>query len=83
MKAHELKIHELHYIDVCTGVKTFEIRKNDRDFKRGDILILREVEATHSGTNESYTGRQKAVKVKYMTNFQQKEGYVVLGISLL
>jgi hypothetical protein len=41
MKTHELKIEPVHYHRVAAGTKTFEIRKNDRDFKSGDIVELR------------------------------------------
>ena len=39
---HELKIWPKYYEEVSMGHKTFEIRKNDRDFKKGDTLILKE-----------------------------------------
>jgi hypothetical protein len=38
---HELKIWPEHYWRVKQGSKTFEIRKNDRFFQRGDRVILR------------------------------------------
>jgi len=37
---HELKILPEFFHDVFTGLKTFEVRKNDRNFKVGDILKL-------------------------------------------
>ena len=39
---HELKILPDYYWEVFLGHKTFEIRKNDRDFKTGDMVILKE-----------------------------------------
>jgi hypothetical protein len=42
MKKHELKTWPKYFKAVQKGEKTFELRKNDRDFKKGDILILRE-----------------------------------------
>ncbi|WP_270745219.1 DUF3850 domain-containing protein [Lactococcus petauri] len=41
MKTHELKLDVKYFDDVKNGTKNFEIRKNDRDFKVGDILILK------------------------------------------
>lgn len=41
---HELKILPKYFEDVMTGKKNFEIRKNDRDFKVGDYLLLKEYE---------------------------------------
>ena len=35
---HELKIKENYYYDVKFGRKTFELRKDDRDYQEGDLL---------------------------------------------
>jgi hypothetical protein len=83
MKIHELKTISSFFECVADGRKPFEIRKNDRNFKVGDVLLLREIEPTHSGQNETYTGRMKAVKVTYMTDWNQRPGYVVMGISII
>lgn len=40
---HELKIKECYWKDVWNGRKTFEIRKNDRDFKVGDIIHFKPI----------------------------------------
>lgn len=37
---HELKLNIRYFDDVRSGKKNFEIRRNDRDFKIGDILVL-------------------------------------------
>jgi ParB family transcriptional regulator, chromosome partitioning protein len=42
MMMHRLKLNTDYYDDSASGIKTFEIRKNDRDYKVGDILELRE-----------------------------------------
>ncbi|EAE4583199.1 DUF3850 domain-containing protein [Listeria monocytogenes] len=72
-KTHELKILSEYFWDIAEGRKTFEIRKNDRDFHVGDTLILREWVNEYSGANIS-------VEVVYMTDYEQKYGFVVLGI---
>jgi len=38
MKVHELKIKMVNFLEVQRGNKTFELRKNDRDFKEGDLV---------------------------------------------
>lgn len=41
-KYHDLKIFPRYFEEVVNGSKRFEIRKNDRDFKVGDEVLLRE-----------------------------------------
>jgi ASC-1-like (ASCH) protein len=72
---HKLKI-ETQYLDLIkSGVKTFEIRKNDRSYKVDDLLILTGFE------NGSWTSERVYVRVVYITDYEQKEGYIVLGIE--
>lgn len=40
MKVHRLKTWSTPFEDVKSGMKTFEIRKNDRDYRIGDVLVL-------------------------------------------
>ncbi|WP_326925039.1 DUF3850 domain-containing protein [Bacillus haynesii] len=64
---------------VCTGEKTFEIRKNDRGFKVGDLLELYE----YIPEKDEYTGRVMVREVTYMTDYAQKDNYVVMAINRL
>lgn len=57
---HELKIQPQYMEAVLTGRKTFELRKNDRDFQVGDTFILREWE------NGAYTGRHFIQAISYV-----------------
>lgn len=43
---HELKIWPQYYCRVEDGSKTFEVRKNDRNFQMGDSVILKEWDPT-------------------------------------
>ena len=49
---HELKIWPQYYQAVADGSKTFEVRKNDRGFQKGDEVVLKEWDPTemHYGT---------------------------------
>ena len=38
MKLHELKIKNEYLVDITVGLKTFELRKNDRDYQVGDLI---------------------------------------------
>ena len=72
---HELKIDEPYFEQVISGDKTFEIRYNDRGYQKGGKIKLVETRAT--GVK---TGRDVYKKISYVTNFQQKEHWVVFGI---
>jgi len=37
---HELKIKQCYLCHILEGIKTFEIRKNDRDFQVGDTITF-------------------------------------------
>lgn len=76
-RTHALKTLPRFFTAIVQGIKTFEIRENDRDFRVNDRLILEEWDG------ERYTGRRTSVRVTYMTSFEQKPGYVVMGISRL
>lgn len=59
---HVLKTHPPYFDQVLWGLKTFEVRVNDRDFKSGDILVLREYDPE---TGE-LTGRTLTRRVIYV-----------------
>jgi hypothetical protein len=75
---HELKILPKWFEDVAHQKKTFEIRKNDRDYNVGDTLILKEWD------RGKYTGREIKRTVSYIYygdgNYGLSDGYVVMAI---
>lgn len=76
---HELKAHPQYFGPVLRGEKRFEIRKNDRQFAVGDTLRLREWDPVCG----EYTGIETYARVTYLTAYEQKRGFVVLGIAPL
>jgi ASC-1-like (ASCH) protein len=74
---HRLKIWPEYFEAVLSGKKTFEIRKNDRDYQVNDLLLLQEY---NPKTNE-YTGREVLVEVTYITDFGQPDNQVVMSIA--
>ena len=86
---HDLKIWTCFFDDVAEGRKTCELRRNDRPFRVGDYLVLREWDPMLSDAN--YTGRQVAVEVTHVLNPVEdaciadgmKVGFVVLSIRLI
>lgn len=75
INVRELKTESKYFQAQKDGVKNFEIRKNDRDYQVGDVLILRE----YVSEKGQYTGRKLRCLVTYITDYEQKLGYVVLG----
>ena len=77
---HQLKTWPVYFWDVVSGSKTFEIRKNDRKFKAGDTLTLREWDPDE----KKYTGTEKIVKVDYVLSLnglpEMPKGFVGMSI---
>ena len=77
---HELKIHPQHYWDVKSGKKSFEIRKNDRNYQEHDILVLKEWTPQNG-----YTGEEVERSVGYIYHgdgsYGLAEGYCILGLK--
>ena len=69
----ELKITPQYFKDQQSGVKSFEIRYNDRHYMVGQTLVLKEWDG------HKFTGRQLTRKIIYITDYMQMPGYVVLG----
>lgn len=62
MTVHQLKSWPEMYEPVLKGVKTFELRRNDRDFQTGDHIVLREFEPQ----SNAYTGREITKRITYV-----------------
>ncbi|MFD2752405.1 DUF3850 domain-containing protein [Virgibacillus siamensis] len=77
-KTHELKITPEYFQYVWDKKKTFEVRKNDRDYEVGDKLVLREWDG-----DKGYSGSGVVKKVSYILSDPNyvKEGYVIMGLE--
>jgi ribosomal protein L37AE/L43A len=60
-RVHDLKVWPDFYARLATGEKTFELRKDDRGYRAGDWLRLREW-SSHGG----YSGREMTREVTYL-----------------
>lgn len=78
-KTHYIKCEERFFKEVETGQKTFEVRKNDRDYREGDDIVLRE----YDKELRELTGRELRVNIIYfLDNYPGIEpGYCILGIE--
>lgn len=75
---HELKILPQYYEKVISKKKKFELRKDDRGFEVGDMLVLNEFDG-------DYTGRCCIAKVDYKLEggeYGLEKGYCILSIDL-
>ncbi len=76
---HELKILPRYFREVCNGNKTFELRKDDRNYKVGHKLKLREY------FYSKYTGEECTKTITYILRncekYGLKKGFVILGIK--
>lgn len=74
---HKLKIDQEYFTPVIKGIKKFEIRLNDRNYSVDDIVLLQEIETE----SRHYTGRELEVRIIYITDYEQKDGFVVFGFE--
>jgi|GEM_PF-720250 len=92
---HELKILPQYFKAVQDGSKTFEFRKDDRDFEVGDTLILKEWDydliykteyGEESWGNPHYTGRSIKKEISYilrggLPGCRVRKGLAILGLE--
>lgn len=78
-KVHQIRLAKSYFDDVANGIKTFELRKNDRGYKKGDILEMMEFA---DGKN---TGRMVRVLVTYILEDYTgiEDGYCIMATTLL
>lgn len=73
---HDLKTWPEHFRDVRAGIKTAELRLNDRNYQPGDVLVLREYDPE---TGE-YTG---AIETRTVTHVLEGETWLQHGVVML
>ena len=81
VQEHKIKIDPKYFDDVAKGIKTFEVRKNDRAYKRKDLLDIFE----YDSETEEYTGRNIFAVITYILDAQKylRDGYVILALEIL
>jgi len=81
---HELKTWPEPFAAMVDGTKTFEYRHDDRGYRIGDVLLLREWDPAVFHPIARYTGRTLRVRVTYVLHggrFGVPDGYVVMGVK--
>lgn len=80
-KSHELKLLWTFESDILDGLKTFEVRENDRGFQKGDIVKFKVVD-TRPNLSLYHPIETKVYEITYVLNgWGIKNGYVVFGIK--
>lgn len=83
MKTHHLKLRVEFCDAVVSGEKSFEIRKNDRGFQRGDRIVFQAVEREGLNVYECpHEINELVFEITYLLNgYGLENGYVVLAIK--
>ena len=79
-REHDLKCWPEFFDAALTGDKPFELRRDDRGFREGDTLLIREWEPE----TKDHTGRECRKRVTYAlrdaSGFGLEEGFVIMGL---
>jgi hypothetical protein len=81
---HSLKTWPTMFEAILDGSKRFELRRNDRGFRVGDRLHLREWRPRNYGHDGDYTGRSIDCLVTFILNgggWGIEDDYVVMGVA--
>jgi hypothetical protein len=81
VKVHALKTDPLFFRPIAAGDKTFELRVNDRDYKVGDFVVLREFIWRRQQYSGSYTVRQIAYILKGAFQEGLGKGWVIFQMK--
>lgn len=91
MKIHELKILPQYFSAIKEEKKTFELRKDDRGFQVGDVLMLKEFNLqekyeTIEGAETYFSGNKILRQITYIfkdetENMGLSKDYAILGIK--
>ena len=91
MAHHNLKTDPAVFQASIDGIKNFEIRLNDRDFRPGDTITLVETESSGEEMRDdcaplAYTGREIDLEVDYilhghLSGYGLDDGWVIMSVS--
>lgn len=86
MSNHKIKIEE-HFADaIVSGEKTFEVRKNDRNYQKGDIVEFIATTKSQSGMwtyeDKYHEIAGRTYEITYvLSGWGLKDGYVCFSIK--
>ena len=82
MKLHELKIKEEYFDSILHNLKTFELRKNDRDYKVGDLIHFVNVDNSEFKYGDLFVFQITYI-LKDVPEYGLDKDYCILGIKKL
>ncbi len=88
MSEHRIKTHPAPFAAILDGTKRHEIRKDDRGYAVGDVLVLEEFEPdcfVDAIEQHGYTGRSVRVRVTYKSDggtWGLPDGLCVMSIEV-
>lgn len=79
---HELKVYPHFWPRLLSGEKPFEVRRNDRNFKVGELCRFREFDPKSGARSVKWLDK----RISYILQHEDmpvglKPGYVVLGLA--
>lgn len=91
---HEIKCWPQYYCRVIDGAKTFEIRKNDRGYQPGDMVVMREWNPDLHGVDDGktgvyqepkgYSGRKCSFMIGYVLPIDaDRVAFSILGLKII
>jgi len=82
---HNLKIEERFADAIVNGTKTFEIRKNDRGYQKGDLIVFASITTRDTQYYEMKTNHpigKNIYQITYvLSGWGLQNGYVALAIK--
>ena len=81
---HNIKIRESFAEAVFQGIKTFEVRKNDRGYQKGDFVYFTVLHDSDGLEMTNHPLSKLYYEITYVLNgWGIEDGYVVFGIKRL
>jgi Domain of unknown function (DUF3850) len=81
MKEHILKTWADYWDVIALGEKNFEVRRDDRGFQKGDVLILRRAAKDQKTFASQSDLRREVTYILTGGQFGIEPGYVVMGLK--
>lgn len=79
---HEIKIGIDFANAVLSGEKTFELRRNDRGYQKGDAVVFRVLDREGNELPEHPLNREEYVITYVLSGWGLRDGFCCFGICL-